>query len=104
MHPVKFRSRSRKFNHGSTSAGGTSNIAAAAGRARMTQIMKLLELARDVQEQLLFLPSLSRLNEEKTCDRCTGGRLVRAALLVSATHRQRGARPRAGFSPWSNAG
>jgi hypothetical protein len=32
-------------------------------RARMTQIMKLLSLAPDIQEQILFLPPLSRLNE-----------------------------------------
>ena len=32
-------------------------------RARMTQIMKLLHLAPDIQEQILFLPELPRLNE-----------------------------------------
>ena len=32
-------------------------------RARMTQIMKLLDLAPDLQEQILFLPSLKGLNE-----------------------------------------
>jgi len=32
-------------------------------RARMTQIMKLLSLAPDLQEQILFLPPSSRLNE-----------------------------------------
>ena len=32
-------------------------------RARMTQIMKLLDLAPDLQEQILFLPHLPRLNE-----------------------------------------
>ena len=32
-------------------------------RARMTQIMKLLDLAPDLQEQILFLPPLPRLNE-----------------------------------------
>ncbi|MFY9725071.1 MAG: hypothetical protein WB579_17720 [Bryobacteraceae bacterium] len=32
-------------------------------RARMTQIMKLLNLAPDLQEQILFLPPLPRLNE-----------------------------------------
>jgi hypothetical protein len=32
-------------------------------RARLTQIMKLLDLAPDLQEQILFLPSLTRLNE-----------------------------------------
>src|SRR5580692_9849909 len=32
-------------------------------RARMTQIMKLLNLAPDIQEQLLFLPDSSGLNE-----------------------------------------
>ena len=32
-------------------------------RARMTQIMKLLDLAPDIQEQILFLPPLQGLNE-----------------------------------------
>ena len=32
-------------------------------RARMTQIMKLLDLAPDIQEQLLFLPPIPSLNE-----------------------------------------
>jgi hypothetical protein len=32
-------------------------------RARMTQIMKLLNLAPDIQEQILFLPHLRGLNE-----------------------------------------
>jgi hypothetical protein len=32
-------------------------------RARMTQIMKLLDLAPDIQERLLFLPPLKGLNE-----------------------------------------
>ncbi|MGA2145971.1 MAG: hypothetical protein ABSH49_13520 [Bryobacteraceae bacterium] len=32
-------------------------------RPRMTQIMKLLDLAPDLQEQILFLPPLPRLNE-----------------------------------------
>jgi hypothetical protein len=32
-------------------------------RGRMTQIMKLLDLAPDIQEQILFLPPLKRLNE-----------------------------------------
>jgi hypothetical protein len=32
-------------------------------RARMTQIMKLLDLAPDIQDQLLFLPHLKGLNE-----------------------------------------
>jgi hypothetical protein len=32
-------------------------------RARMTQIMKLLQLAPDLQEQLLFLPKIRGLNE-----------------------------------------
>lgn len=32
-------------------------------RARMTQIMWLLNLAPDIQEQILFLPPLPRLNE-----------------------------------------
>jgi hypothetical protein len=32
-------------------------------RARMTQIMKLLYLAPDVQEQILFLPHIRGLNE-----------------------------------------
>ena len=32
-------------------------------RARMTQIMKLLDLAPDIQEMILFLPSVKGLNE-----------------------------------------
>jgi hypothetical protein len=32
-------------------------------RARMTQIMKLLDLAPDIQEQILFLPLINGLNE-----------------------------------------
>jgi hypothetical protein len=32
-------------------------------RARMTQIMKLCNLASDIQEQILFLPSGRKLNE-----------------------------------------
>jgi len=32
-------------------------------RARMTQIMKLLNLAPDIQEQILFLPPIRGLNE-----------------------------------------
>src|SRR5579871_541712 len=32
-------------------------------RARMTQIMKLINLAPDIQEQLLFLPNIRGLNE-----------------------------------------
>jgi hypothetical protein len=32
-------------------------------RARMTQIMKLLHLAPEIQEQILFLPPLRSLNE-----------------------------------------
>jgi hypothetical protein len=32
-------------------------------RARMTQIMKLLYLAPDIEEQILFLPPLKGLNE-----------------------------------------
>jgi hypothetical protein len=32
-------------------------------RARMTQIMKLLDLAPDIQEEILFLPRLKGLNE-----------------------------------------
>jgi hypothetical protein len=32
-------------------------------RARMTQIMKLLDLAPDIQEQILFLPPIEGLNE-----------------------------------------
>ena len=32
-------------------------------RARMTQVMKLLNLATDIQEQILFLPPLKGVNE-----------------------------------------
>ena len=34
-------------------------------RARMTQIMKLVNLAPDIQEQILFLPPVQGLNERK---------------------------------------
>jgi hypothetical protein len=34
-------------------------------RARMTQIMKLLDLAPDIQEQILFLPPNAVLNERR---------------------------------------
>jgi hypothetical protein len=37
-------------------------------RARMTQIMKLLDLAPDVQEQILFLPPIRNLNERNLRD------------------------------------
>src|ERR1035437_10034017 len=32
-------------------------------RARLTQIMKLLDLAPDIQEEILFLPPIRNLNE-----------------------------------------
>jgi len=32
-------------------------------RARLSQIMKLLDLAPDIQEQILFLPPIEGLNE-----------------------------------------
>ncbi len=32
-------------------------------RARMTQIMKLVDLSPDIQEQILFLPPINGLNE-----------------------------------------
>jgi hypothetical protein len=34
-------------------------------RARITQIMKLLDLAPDIQEQILFLPLIKGLNERR---------------------------------------
>src|ERR1035437_129673 len=34
-------------------------------RARITQIMKLLDLAPDIQEQILLLPLIQGLNERK---------------------------------------
>ena len=42
-------------------------------RARMTQIMKLLHLAPDIQEQILFLSPLKRLNERNL--RCVVARI-----------------------------
>ena len=50
-------------------------------RARMTQIMKLVDLAPDIQEQILFLPTGRNLNERKlrcvvsTIDWCEQRRL-----------------------------
>jgi hypothetical protein len=38
-------------------------LASAASRGRMTQITKLLHLAPDIQEQILFLPPIKGLNE-----------------------------------------
>jgi len=34
-------------------------------RARLTQIMKLLDLAPDIQEQILFLPPIKGLNDRR---------------------------------------
>jgi len=42
-------------------------------RARMTQIMKLLHLAPDIQEQILFLPPVKGLNERNL--RCVVNRI-----------------------------
>jgi hypothetical protein len=42
-------------------------------RARMTQIMKLLDLAPDIQEQILFLPNMKGLNERNL--RCIVSRI-----------------------------
>jgi hypothetical protein len=42
-------------------------------RARMTQIMKLLHLAPDIQEQILFLPPIKCLNERNL--RCIVSRI-----------------------------
>ena len=42
-------------------------------RARMTQIMKLLHLAPDIQEQILFLPPMKGLNERNL--RCIVSRI-----------------------------
>ena len=36
-------------------------------RARMTQIMKLLDLAPDIQEQILFLSAPQRTSTRETC-------------------------------------
>jgi hypothetical protein len=41
-------------------------------RARMTQIMKLLNLAPDIQEQILFLPPLKGLMKETYARLSTG--------------------------------
>jgi hypothetical protein len=37
-------------------------------RARITQIMRLLDLAPDIQEELLFLPAIPGLNERNLRD------------------------------------
>jgi len=42
-------------------------------RARMTQIMKLLDLAPEIQEQILFLPLVQGLNERNL--RCIVSRI-----------------------------
>jgi hypothetical protein len=42
---------------------GAGDILGRVTRARITQIMKLLDLAPDIQEQILFLPSRKGLNE-----------------------------------------
>ncbi len=54
-------------------------------RARITQIMKLLHLAPDIQEQILFLPLIQGLNERPEVHR-QPDRLVRAAAHVSEDH------------------
>jgi len=41
-------------------------------RARMTQIMKLLDLAPDIQEQILFLPNL-KVSTRETCGQLSAG-------------------------------
>ena len=55
-------------------------------RARMTQIMKLLDLAPDIQEQILFLPLVQGLNERNLRTDRQPGRLARAAAPVSEDH------------------
>ena len=55
-------------------------------RARMTQIMKLLDLAPDLQEQILFLPPSAAPQREKPAADCPPDRLARAAAPVSGTH------------------
>jgi hypothetical protein len=77
-------------------------------RARMTQIMKLLHLAPDIQEQILFLPPIKGLNErnlrhivsridwseqrrlfQKLTERCTALRLNRPIVPPRAGPRRR---------------
>ena len=54
-------------------------------RARMTQIMKLLDLAPDIQEQILFLPP-DGPQREKSAPDCQPDRLECATLHVSEDH------------------
>ena len=70
-------------------------------RARMTQIMKLLNLAPDLQEQILFLPELPRLNERnlrpivRLIDWHEQRRLFQKLTFCSAQHSAAaGARPK----------
>ncbi len=66
-------------------------------RARMTQIMKLLHLAPDLQEQILFLPPSSRLTERhlrpivRHIDWHEQRRLFRELTFSSARHSAAGA-------------
>ena len=55
-------------------------------RARMTQIMKLLFLAPDIQEQILFLPPSGDSTRE-TCGLSSARSTGRAAAHVSRDHR-----------------
>ena len=52
-------------------------------RSGMTQIMKLLDLAPDIQEQILFLPAIKGLKREKPAAPRQPDRLARAAAPVS---------------------
>ena len=57
-------------------------------RARMAQIMRLLNLAPDIQEQILFLPLVQGLKREKPATHCGPDRLGRTAAHVSDDYRQ----------------
>ena len=62
-------------------------------RARMTQIMKLLDLAPDIQEQILFLPPIKGLNERNLRPIVSAHRLGRAAAYVSKDRKPLPLRP-----------
>jgi hypothetical protein len=55
-------------------------------RARITQIMKLLNLAPDIQEHILFLPGMKGLNERNLRPNRQTHRLGRAAAHLSEVH------------------
>jgi hypothetical protein len=74
-------------------------------RARITQIMKLLDLAPDIQEQILFLPLIQGLNERRdplltppikrtTTENCLRQPSCMRSAAASSVERLNGARVR----------